>query len=483
MKTSVILRSLIAFLLCCATVFTMASCTIVEKKADDTTAPAETEAVVDMTKSIFATENYSLNEEELYYYMYSIVDLLMANNGGMFSMYGGADADLSKSLKDQLIMSDTTWYDYCYDMIYDYVEYYLILSEQAGKDGITLTDAEKSVIKAKAEKEDMKKYCNKVSVETVTKCMEIAALAEKCKNKILDETDISESALRAEFDKNKSTYCTVDYIYYSLTFADETDTSEEDDDETALTKAQAEDFALALKECKDDTEFENVLRAKLEEYYPELDDDEIDKKITNSRVQGEAYQEGYTVIDWLFDSERKQYDVYYDGAETSSSAYIVVMLTSVADEDTTPTVNAYHILLTSDTYGSDDAAKQKADELLSQIVSAEDKLETFKALCSEYTEDPGSQYTGGLYRNIAKGQMVQEFEDWCFADIRQEGDIDVVKTSYGYHIMYHGGAGLPASLSQAALTLQNNAYTAAYQSAQKNHPITSNLPRLDKMDF
>ena len=33
--------------------------------------------------------------------------------------------------------------------------------------------------------------------------------------------------------------------------------------------------------------------------------------------------------------------------------------------------------------------------------------------------------------------MVQEFEDWCFDDSRQTGDYGLVKTSYGYHIMYY----------------------------------------------
>ena len=32
--------------------------------------------------------------------------------------------------------------------------------------------------------------------------------------------------------------------------------------------------------------------------------------------------------------------------------------------------------------------------------------------------------------------MVTEFNDWCFDAARQPGDNDIVKTSYGYHIMY-----------------------------------------------
>ena len=32
--------------------------------------------------------------------------------------------------------------------------------------------------------------------------------------------------------------------------------------------------------------------------------------------------------------------------------------------------------------------------------------------------------------------MVPEFDAWCFDDARKEGDTGLVRTSYGYHIMY-----------------------------------------------
>ena len=32
--------------------------------------------------------------------------------------------------------------------------------------------------------------------------------------------------------------------------------------------------------------------------------------------------------------------------------------------------------------------------------------------------------------------MVQTFNDWCFDVVRQEGDYGIVRTKYGYHIMY-----------------------------------------------
>ena len=36
--------------------------------------------------------------------------------------------------------------------------------------------------------------------------------------------------------------------------------------------------------------------------------------------------------------------------------------------------------------------------------------------------------------------MVEEFNDWCFDKSRKAGDTAIIKTSYGYHIMYYVGA-------------------------------------------
>ena len=35
--------------------------------------------------------------------------------------------------------------------------------------------------------------------------------------------------------------------------------------------------------------------------------------------------------------------------------------------------------------------------------------------------------------------LVSEFEDWCFDSARKSGDVEIIKTSYGYHIMYFVG--------------------------------------------
>ena len=112
-------------------------------------------------------------------------------------------------------------------------------------------------------------------------------------------------------------------------------------------------------------------------------------------------------------------------------------------------VNVRHILIqpegTNDdgTY-TDEAwaeAEKKANDLLTEWKSGEHTEDSFAFMAAENSEDPGSAENGGLYEDIYPGQMVDEFDAWCFDASRQPGDTGIVKTSYGYHIMYFSSTG------------------------------------------
>jgi len=87
-----------------------------------------------------------------------------------------------------------------------------------------------------------------------------------------------------------------------------------------------------------------------------------------------------------------------------------------------------------------EACKEEAQAILDTWLAGEKTEESFAALAGEKTEDPGSQASGGLYQQVYEGQMVQPFNDWCFDASRQYGDYDLVKTDYGYHVMFFVGS-------------------------------------------
>src|SRR5262249_30541579 len=100
------------------------------------------------------------------------------------------------------------------------------------------------------------------------------------------------------------------------------------------------------------------------------------------------------------------------------------------EQYTTPEqIRASHILLKTE--GKDDAAvKTRAEELLKQAKAGAD----FAELAKKNSEDEASAKNGGDLDYFKRGRMVPEFEQVAFA--LQPGEIsDVVKTSFGYHII------------------------------------------------
>ena len=87
-----------------------------------------------------------------------------------------------------------------------------------------------------------------------------------------------------------------------------------------------------------------------------------------------------------------------------------------------------------------EACGTKAQDLLDMWLNGAKTEESFAALATAMTQDPGSRETGGLYEQVTQGQMVPEFDAWCFDESRQTGDYGIVKTTYGYHVMYFVGS-------------------------------------------
>ena len=155
----------------------------------------------------------------------------------------------------------------------------------------------------------------------------------------------------------------------------------------------------------------------------------------------------YFAKEWLMDGTRRAGDATVE--ESGDHVYVVVFLSR--DDNHYKTASVRHILVKAEaaedgTY-SDEAkakAKARAEEILAEYQAGDKTEESFAALAEKYSEDTGSNTNGGLYENIRKGQMVAEFNDFCFAP-HSKGDTAIVygeSGSYaGYHVMYYVGEG------------------------------------------
>lgn len=176
-------------------------------------------------------------------------------------------------------------------------------------------------------------------------------------------------------------------------------------------------------------------------------------------------------------SEQDLNDYYDKNAEQLKSMYQL-------EKDDTPMVNVRHILITPEQTTDADgnptiteeawaAAEKQANDLYAQWQSGEATEESFAALASEHTQDPGSKANGGLYEDVYPGQMVPEFNDWCFAEGRKTGDSGIVKTTYGYHIMFFVSQGdqpfwkmvVKDMVLQEKANTQRQEITALYESS------------------
>lgn len=84
-----------------------------------------------------------------------------------------------------------------------------------------------------------------------------------------------------------------------------------------------------------------------------------------------------------------------------------------------------------------ETCRKEAQEILDQWLAGEATEESFTALAYEYSEDGGSNGNGGLYEDLdEQSGFVQEFIDWYMDESRKPGDYGLIRTEYGYHVMY-----------------------------------------------
>ena len=81
--------------------------------------------------------------------------------------------------------------------------------------------------------------------------------------------------------------------------------------------------------------------------------------------------------------------------------------------------------------------KEEAEKLLQQWLDGEHTEETFAELANKHSDDTGSNTNGGMYTDLnADTNFVEEFVDWYMDKDRKVGDYGLIKTEYGYHVMY-----------------------------------------------
>jgi len=163
----------------------------------------------------------------------------------------------------------------------------------------------------------------------------------------------------------------------------------------------------------------------------------------------ELYTKGVEYLNSVYDqanpTEEEVKEYVIANAETMETTYGVTI-------DSGKLVDVRHILIQPEggtqaedgtvTYSEAEwaACEAEAQQILDQWKAGAANEESFAQLAAGNSQDPGSASNGGLYTNVYEGQMVEPFEDWCFDQSRQYGDTGLVKTNFGYHVMFFVGS-------------------------------------------
>jgi hypothetical protein len=302
-------------------------------------------------------------------------------------------------------------------------------------------------------------YGNTMTMSTFKKVLRDNILADAYGKAYSDSLTYSDEDIAAYYADNKSSFdvANYEYIYFNGTAPSSTDddgntvppTDEESAAATAAAKAAAD---AAMARCQAGDSLSTIA-------------DEAGDTASYSNREG-ATNSGDTVSTWVFDAARQAGDtaILDDGTN-----YYLVVFHSVGRNEYN-TVDVRHILFKVDTESLDpqsetydkelqirkDAAQSKAEDALAQWTANGGTEDAFAALANELSEDPGSNTNGGLYEKIYKGEMVPEFNDWCFDPARQAGDTGIVfNESTGCHVIYFVGTNDPYWKVQVTQTLQN----------------------------
>ena len=413
--------------------------------------------------------DHELNSIEMNYFFMDAVNNFYSSYGSYASMFG---LDVTKPLNEQFVdeESGVTWADDFMTSAKESAASTYALADAAEAAGFTLPEAEQKAVAENMNSLDLyaamygygsaDKYLKAMygvgaSKESFENYNRLQALASAYYNHYADSLTYEDADLRAAEAENFGAFSSYSFNTYYLAASrfltggttDADGNTTYTDEEKAASVAAAEEAAKAL------TGAEITDAAALDAAIAALE--------INAGSGSSTYNENtlYSSLnaaykEWLADSARKTGDVAYFASTSGDtvSGYHVVMFQDSTDNKF-PMKNVRHILVApahehaegethedGETYSAEEmaAAKATAEEILASWKAGEATEEAFALLANEKSAD-GDGTTGGLYENVYPGQMVQNFNDWCYDAARKTGDTGIVESEYGYHVMYFVG--------------------------------------------
>ena len=400
------------------------------------------------------------------------------------------------------IYDETTgqsWYDHLMDLAVERLTRNTALSQLAKSEGYTLSaDAQADMdsflaqlntawINYNMSSRDAFIRANFGSGMTYDRLVELINmeyLASDYAQSRLDAIDHPEADYDAYYQEHADQLDTVTYSQF--TFQAQVPAADADGNAVEMTD---EERAAALEELKSAQKaLAGEVQAKLEGGSDPEDvageyGDQLYSSSLSSRSTGSSLSLYASYADWLLDSGRRAGDVTVAEYDSGSAYYYYVIRFEGRELDQEETHTVRHLLVRAgDTSTADptqeqyDEAEQKAREFWDQWKAGDADEDSFAALVSANTDDTSSASTGGLISNITSTSgYVEAFRDWATDPARKEGDVDLVKTEYGWHLMYYVSTDDPVWRQSTASALQNQDYEALADGASQGWSVSRGL--------
>ena len=126
------------------------------------------------------------------------------------------------------------------------------------------------------------------------------------------------------------------------------------------------------------------------------------------------------------------------------------------------------------------AAKTKADEILAQWESGEKTVDSFGALAKEHSAHADSAELDGVFENVTRGSLPEEFDDWAFGENPELGQPKIFESKdadgniLGYIVIYLEELGPVRWVHTAQEALRADSYDEWFAALQADYPITMN---------
>ena len=400
-----------------------------------------------------------------------------------YASYGYYSLDTTKDYSKQYTTDDDgnkiSWQKFFETEALKEVEQITTYYSKALEEGVTLTSAQKktiekqiSTLKDSASQNDVSldqyikanfgTYC---SEDTIRIMLEQYYLSANYKGKFKSETKVTDNDVDKYYNDHKNDYKKIEFYYIASPYDATDDNSKNESIKTA------EKIMAKMKDKK------SVI-ALVPEVYSSYIDSQVkssmaqDSTLTEKKAREEAvksYESNVVTTvsgsdspfddkmnTWLFSDDTKVGSKKYYIDEDAKYIY-VVLKTSKASVEENETYTVRHILVAPESGSNSSsstsekteytdeqwaAAKKKADSILAKFNKTDKSEYEFAKLAEQYSTDSASTSSGsndsfgGLYESVTLGQMVPDFEKWSIDDSRKYGDTGIVKSDYGYHIMF-----------------------------------------------